>query len=119
MRAAVRRQQVQVSSLLSTWQARQASLGQPVTARNVARKDAEFRQLVQRLRIVSYQARHTPYEDAEARARLYASDGEYAQILVQLGRRLPDAGFPVGESALQVGAGASYINEVVLPALRP
>lgn len=107
-----------LNSLADTWRARQQALGVDITNRNVAKKNEEFQALYSRFRTVVYQARYIPISDPEARQRVYAADGEYAELLVLLGRRLPDAGFPVGESAAQVGAGGSYINEVVLPALR-
>ncbi len=106
-----------VASLADSWEVRQESLGQPVTPRNLIRKNAEFNALLDRFRIVSYEARHAPL-GTPLRDSLYAADGEYAQLLVLLGRRLPDAGFPVGESAKHVGEGGSYINDVVFPALR-
>jgi hypothetical protein len=43
-------------------------------------------------------------ERADELADLRAADGEYAQLLVDLGRRPPDADYPVGESPEGISA---------------
>lgn len=110
------RARVQVSSLAETWILKERSLGRPVTSRNEARKNAEFQALYQRLQVVSLQARHAPLGSRQ-REELYAADGEYANLLVQLGRRLPNEEFRVGMSPLAVGEGESYIDVKVIPEL--
>lgn len=116
VRLEVARARVQVNSLADTWMFKERSLGRPVTTRNMAKKDAEFQRLYQRLQIISVQARHAPL-GSRLREELYAADGEYANLLVQLGRRLPNEDFRVGMSPLAVGEGESYIDEKVIPAL--
>jgi hypothetical protein len=74
-----------------------------------------FNNVYTRLRAVSYNARYQTLDSPERKAA-YAADGEYAQLLVALGRRLPEETFMVGDSPKEVGGG-SYIDNVVLPAL--
>lgn len=95
---------------------KERALGRPVTTRNQAKKNVEFQALYQRLQVVSLQARHAPL-GSRLREELYAPDGEYANLLVQLGRRLPNEQFRVGMSPLAVGEGESYIDVKVIPEL--
>ena len=120
VRINTRQQAIQLNSLADTWRAKQAALGTPIDSRNVAKKNAEFRALYNRFKVVSYNARQSSriIEDRATRDRLYDGQGEYAQLLVALGRRRQEDTFMVGESAKAVGEGGSYINEIVLPALR-
>lgn len=85
--------------------------------RQQATNSPEFRAIYNRFREVSFEARHIPIEDLSARRNAFGPNSEYAELLVQLGRRLPTDSFPVGESPKHVAEGGSYIQTVVLPAL--
>ena len=100
-------------SLAETYQIKLLSESRELTIDQVL-KDKRFNDLALRLQVVSYEARHSPIDSA-LRQRLYAANGAYAKTLYELGRRERGAGFPVGESPLQVGVGKSYIDEVVIP----
>lgn len=107
-------------SLLDTYMARQEALGNSIT-RSDARRSPEFIELNRRLTAISIESRQFPIGSPE-REQFFRPDGEYAQILVALGRRLDGDDFPVGMSQRQLmdmglPIDASYINSVVLPTL--
>lgn len=115
----VHTQRAQQNSLASTWMLRQAAEGHPVTTLNEAKKDAQFKQAYQQFRETTYEARYAnALENTVAQRQApVAAGSEYSELLVEMGRRTGLETFPVGESNLHVGAGQSYIDEVVKPYL--
>jgi hypothetical protein len=79
----------------------------------------EFMDLYAELKRVQIAARNTDI-NSPLRAGLMAPDGPYAELLVALGRREPDASWAVGLSKEQVTGvpTGEYINEVVIPYYR-
>lgn len=107
-RKKIARQQREYSaSLVDVYAAKQVVLGTPMD-RGSIRRDYNFNALVQRLRVVAYEARQVDRNSIQAEY-LYAADGEYAQILTALGRRLETDSFEVGMSPQR------YIANTVLP----
>lgn len=85
------------NTLASSYLVKQQSMGLPLTSANSVKKDEEFKSLVRSLRVASFQSRLTPKYSIE-RSELYSPTGEYALLLVALGRRNEDDAFPVGMS---------------------
>lgn len=104
-------------SLATTYIKRQAALGQPVTTQNLTLKDAQFKDLVRRMRIASYNARAQNELTNPTRARAFETGSTYSDLLVALGRRTGEEDFPIGESPKHSEAGGTYIDTVVVPYL--
>ena len=77
-------------------------------------RDPTFQATYARLRVISHEARHTGIEEPDLRLARFAPDSEYADLLVALGRRLPNEPFAVGDSPQDI----SYIESVVIPTLK-
>lgn len=108
----VQQQRSNRESLLSTWMLRQQALGQPVTTRNEARKNADFRQAYQQFRQVKYEVDANSGIENPNRFEYKEPGSEYSELLVELGRRTGEENFPVGESE------PNYVESVVIPYLQ-
>jgi len=120
---------INTSNLLDTWLVKQAAQGDvlPRKKRNLfgttvtvlvdKEKQAEFNDLVERLKTEAFIARTWPLDDPGGKEVHTGPNSEYARLLVELGRRRPDEPFGVGDSPKRVG-GRSYIDTYVIPSLR-
>ncbi len=116
VRDTIKLQRQQKLTLAETWSAKQASLGRPVTPRNLTLKDQQFKQAYDQYRIESWTARHQGLENPN-RAAYFAPGSTYDQSMVQMGRRTGEEDFPIGESPKHAGQTGSYIDDVVKPYL--
>ena len=106
------------SKLWSAYMLRQEAIGDPVTGLNLGAKQADFEIKARELRAAQDEARKVKVPPASKafKAKFFATGSRYSNALVDMGQRLGNETWAIGDSPNHAGD-AGYYFEVVRPTL--